>query len=640
MKYLRAASITLLIAFSSAFSGDHQITHARSKRQQFSLGSIPTVLTNNGLTSLVDSLVKAGLAEALSGPGPFTIFAPTNNAFNGVDPTTLNSILKDVNLHQKVLAYHIVASFIPSSAFNNEVIVHSASGENLRINVYKSVQPETVTVNGALKIKTLEAGNGIIHVINKVLIPEPESNIMQVLERKGNFSTLLTALAITGLTPTIQNAGPFTLFAPTDAAFRSLPAGALDSLIKNPEELKKVLLTHLVAGTVFSRGLPSGAITVVSGANVKAVVGFNRVTIDNAQVIEPDLFASNGVIHVIDSVILRPFDQPVKAVSNELVKAVTNQPNKVVANQPNKAVANKPTEKIVVSNPTEKTIANKPTEKTIAIANQQPTPTVRDIPIILKENGLTTLASLVAKAGLASALSGPGPFTLFAPTNDAFGAIDLSTLNTLLQDVNLLRSVLTYHVVTSALAPASIENELVIKSLAGESLRFNVYKKGKVVTINGALGLKVLEASNGIIYVIDKVLVPDNDKSIVKVLESKGKFTTLISALVVAGLKNHLDTAGPFTLFAPTDDAFKALPAGVLDSLLNKPKELQKVLLSHVVPATLYGRGLSSGQLHLARGGDVAVTVKETGVKISNADVIEADIAAANGVIHVINNLF
>jgi transforming growth factor-beta-induced protein len=156
-----------------------------------------------------------------------------------------------------------------------------------------------------------------------------------------------------------------------------------------------------------------------------------------------------------------------------------------------------------------------------------------------------------------------------------------------------------------------------------------------VVTINGALGLKVLEASNGIIYVIDKLLVPDNDKSIVKVLESKGKFTTLITALVVAGLKNHLDTgtsnifpykisclwflmdyfanvAGPFTLFAPTDDAFKALPAGVLDSLLNKPKELQKVLLSHVVPATLYSRGLSSGQLHLARGGDVAVTVNES----------------------------
>jgi transforming growth factor-beta-induced protein len=73
-----------------------------------------------------------------------------------------------------------------------------------------------------------------------------------------------------------------------------------------------------------------------------------------------------------------------------------------------------------------------------------------------------------------------GPFTLFAPTNDAFAAIDSATLNTLLQDVNLLKGVLTYHVVTSTLAPASIENELVIKSLAGESLRLNLYKKGKV----------------------------------------------------------------------------------------------------------------------------------------------------------------
>ncbi|XP_046658066.1 transforming growth factor-beta-induced protein ig-h3-like [Daphnia pulicaria] len=575
--YLTATLITLLIALSSAFPGrphHHQSTHTR-RTQQNTPGTIPTVLTNIGLTTLVDSVVKAGLAETLSGPGPFTVFAPTNEAFSSVDPTTLNTILKDVNLLQKVLTYHVVASLIPSSGLTNEAIARSVSGENLRINVYKSVQPEAITVNGALKIKTFEASNGIIHVIDKVLVPEPESNIIQVLEKKDKFSTLLTALNIAGLTPTAKSDGPFTLFAPTDAAFSSLPAGALDSLIKNPEELKKILLTHLVAGTVFSRGLSSGSIPVVSGANVKAVLGLNRVTIDNAQVIEPDLFAWNGVIHVIDSVILQP-----------------------------------------------------------------PTPEVRDISMILnKESGLTTLASLVAKAGLADALSGPGPFTLFAPTNDAFAAIDSATLNTLLQDVNLLKGVLTYHVVTSTLAPASIENELVIKSLAGESLRLNLYKKGKVVTINGALSLNVLEASNGIIYVIDKVLVPDNDKSIVKVLESKGKFTTLITALGVAGLKNHLDTAGPFTLFAPTDDAFKALPSGALDSLINKPEELKKVLLDHVVPNTLYSRGLLSGQLNLARGGVVAVTVNENGVKISNSDVIEADVVAANGVIHVINNL-
>lgn len=156
----------------------------------------------------------------------------------------------------------------------------------------------------------------------------------------------------------------------------------------------------------------------------------------------------------------------------------------------------------------------------------------------------------------------------------------------------------------------------------------------QVVTINGALRLKALEASNGIIYVIDKVLVPDSDKSIVKVLASKGKFTTLITALNIAGLKTHLDTgksrctlikhpivlicihyaitAGPFTLFAPPDSAFEALPAGVLDSLIANPRELKNVLLSHVVPSTLYSRGISSGQLNLAKGGSVGVTVSQS----------------------------
>lgn len=601
MKYLIAAFVTLLIASSSAFSDGPQTNHTRIKRQ-FSLGSIPIVLTNNGLTTLVDLVVKAGLAEALSGPGPFTVFAPINNAFSTVDPSILNAILSDITALRKVIAYHVVESTLPAALFKNELTPLSASGENLRVNVYDSGDAKTVTINGALKIRTLEATNGVIHVINKVLIPEPESNIIEVLEKKGNFTTLLTALAVAGLTTTIQNAGPFTLFAPTDDAFRSLPAGTLDSLITNREELKKVLLSHVASGTLYKRGLSSGLVPVIAGGNVKAAVGFNGAMFGNAQMIETDLFASNGVIHVINSVILHS----------------VGQTPKVVFNQPSKAVDNQPTKPPV---------------------NQQKTRVARTIASILNENGLTTLADLLVKAGLVNVLSQQGPFTLFAPTNDAFNAVDSVTLNALLQDVNLLKRVLTYHVVPSAIPPVSIKNELVTNSLAGESLRINEYNNRKVVTINGALRLKALEAENGIVYVIDKVLIPDNNKSIVKVLETKGKFTTLMTALVVSGLKNHLDSAGPFTLFAPSDDAFKALPAGVLNSLFTNPSELQKVLLSHVIPTTVYSRGLSSGHLNLARGGKVAVTVSQSGVKISNASIIKADLAAANGVIHVINNL-
>ncbi|KZS17106.1 Uncharacterized protein APZ42_016664 [Daphnia magna] len=601
MKYLIAAFVTLLIASSSAFSDGHQTNHTRIKRQ-FSLGSIPIVLTNNGLTTLVDLVVKAGLAEALSGPGPFTVFAPINNAFTTVDPSILNAILSDITVLRKVIAYHVVESTLPAALFKNELTPLSASGENLRVNVYDSGDAKTVTINGALKIRTLEATNGVIHVINKVLIPEPESNIIEVLEKKGNFTTLLTALAVAGLTTTIQNAGPFTLFAPTDDAFRSLPAGTLDSLITNREELKKVLLSHVASGTLYKRGLSSGLVPVIAGGNVKAAVGFNGAMFGNAQMIETDLFASNGVIHVINSVILHS----------------VGQTPKVVFTQPSKAVDSQPTKPPV---------------------NQQKTRVARTIASILNENGLTTLADLLVKAGLVNVLSQQGPFTLFAPTNDAFNAVDSVTLNALLQDVNLLKRVLTYHVVPSAIPPVSIKNELVTNSLAGESLRINEYNNRKVVTINGALRLKALEAENGIVYVIDKVLIPDNNKSIVKVLETKGKFTTLMTALVVSGLKNHLDSAGPFTLFAPSDDAFKALPAGVLNSLFTNPSELKKVLLSHVIPTTVYSRGLSSGHLNLARGGKVAVTVSQSGVKISNANIIEADLAAANGVIHVINNL-
>uniref|UniRef100_A0A0P5AJR4 Fasciclin domain-containing protein n=1 Tax=Daphnia magna TaxID=35525 RepID=A0A0P5AJR4_9CRUS len=528
MKYLIAAFVTLLIASSSAFSDGHQTNHTRIKRQ-FSLGSIPIVLTNNGLTTLVDLVVKAGLAEALSGPGPFTVFAPINNAFTTVDPSILNAILSDITVLRKVIAYHVVESTLPAALFKNELTPLSASGENLRVNVYDSGDAKTVTINGALKIRTLEATNGVIHVINKVLIPEPESNIIEVLEKKGNFTTLLTALAVAGLTTTIQNAGPFTLFAPTDDAFRSLPAGTLDSLITNREELKKVLLSHVASGTLYKRGLSSGLVPVIAGGNVKAAVGFNGAMFGNAQMIETDLFASNGVIHVINSVILHS----------------VGQTPKVVFNQPSKAVDNQPTKPPV---------------------NQQKTRVARNIASILNENGLTTLADLLVKAGLVNVLSQQGPFTLFAPTNDAFNAVDSVTLNALLQDVNLLKRVLTYHVVPSAIPPVSIKNELVTNSLAGESLRINEYNNRKVVTINGALRLKALEAENGIVYVIDKVLIPDNNKSIVKVLETKGKFTTLMTALVVSGLKNHLDSAGPFTLFAPSDDAFKALPAGVLNS--------------------------------------------------------------------------
>lgn len=153
------------------------------------------------------------------------------------------------------------------------------------------------------------------------------------------------------------------------------------------------------------------------------------------------------------------------------------------------------------------------------------------------------MVDLATKAGLAGALSGPGPLTVFAPTNEAFDAVPPVILKSLQMDPDLLKRVLTYHVLPSELSPSAIKNEHLAKNMAGQSVRLNVYGTDKV-TVNGALRLKTLEASNGIVYVIDKVLVPGDDKSsnIVQVLEKRGGFSTLLFALGATGLTKHFET--------------------------------------------------------------------------------------------------
>ncbi len=133
-------------------------------------------------------------------------------------------------------------------------------------------------------------------------------DIVQTATEAGSFKTLLTAVKAAGLVETLQGTGPFTVFAPTDAAFAALPAGTLDGLLKDPAALKKVLLYHVVSGSVTSDkvvGLTSA--TSVEGSPIAISVKDGTVYLnDSAKVVTPDVMASNGVIHVIDKVILPP----------------------------------------------------------------------------------------------------------------------------------------------------------------------------------------------------------------------------------------------------------------------------------------------------------------------------------------------
>lgn len=135
--------------------------------------------------------------------------------------------------------------------------------------------------------------------------PAPTMNIVETTKAATNFTTFAKAIEAAGLTDTLKNAGPYTIFAPTDEAFAKLPAGTLDSLMANKEELKKVLLHHVVTGKLTSKEIAAvQSAPTMDGSALKVTAAGDKITIENAKVVQPDIAASNGVIHGIDTVLI------------------------------------------------------------------------------------------------------------------------------------------------------------------------------------------------------------------------------------------------------------------------------------------------------------------------------------------------
>ncbi len=133
------------------------------------------------------------------------------------------------------------------------------------------------------------------------------ADIVDTAVAAGSFKTLVTAVKAAGLVETLKSTGPFTVFAPTDAAFAKLPAGTVEALLKDPEKLKKILTYHVVAGKVMAADVVKlTSAKTVEGASVKISASGGKVMIDNATVAKADIVCDNGVIHVIDTVILPP----------------------------------------------------------------------------------------------------------------------------------------------------------------------------------------------------------------------------------------------------------------------------------------------------------------------------------------------
>lgn len=246
-----------------------------------------------------------------------------------------------------------------------------------------------------------------------------------------------------------------------------------------------------------------------------------------------------------------------------------------------------------------------------------------------------TLVQAVKNAGLVDTLKGPGPFTVFAPTDNAFAKLPKGTLETLLKRENRskLVDILTYHVIPGRIRAAEAAELPKEDTVQGTSVL--IAKDGKTLRVGGAAVLKAnIDASNGVIHVIDTVLLP---KDIVETAESAGKFKTLLAAAKAAGLVDALKTKEPLTVFAPTDTAFEALPEGTVADLLKPGNQdrLAAILSYHVVPGTIE---LGGQQVETLQGGQV--DIRPTGsFRVNEAHVVLADIRATNGLLHVIDQV-
>ena len=263
---------------------------------------VDVAISAGSFETLVAAVKAAGLVETLKGKGPFTVFAPTDEAFSKVPKDMIDALLKPENKAKltAILTYHVVPGKVMAADVVKMKSAQTVNGQMVSINV----KGDTVMVDNAKVIKTdIEASNGVIHVIDAVILPK---DIVDTAVAAGVFETLVAAVKAAGLVDTLKGEGPFTVFAPIDDAFKKLPAGTVESLLKpeNKDKLKAVLTYHVISGKVMAADLlKMTSAKTVNGQNV--AIG---LTIDNARVVQPDIKCSNGVIHVIDNVILPKSD--------------------------------------------------------------------------------------------------------------------------------------------------------------------------------------------------------------------------------------------------------------------------------------------------------------------------------------------
>lgn len=284
---------------------------------------VDQVIADGRFSTLVTAMTKAELVEVLQSKGPFTVFAPTDKAFAKLPKGTVEELLKPENRAQlqAVLKYHVSPGATRLVAALDAGTAATVQGESLSI----AFAEGRVRVNGATVLDAdIQSSNGVIHVIDSVLLPpKPRNDIPSVAKRAGVFTTLLAAANAAGLNDALASEGPFTILAPTDEAFKALPKGTIEKLLKeeNRDQLKAILTYHVIPGNVSAGdALNAKKAKTLNGMPVSFGIEDGLLRVNGATIRKADITCDNGVIHVIDAVLLPPTKGKADAQKNTAIK--------------------------------------------------------------------------------------------------------------------------------------------------------------------------------------------------------------------------------------------------------------------------------------------------------------------------------
>ena len=300
-----ATTALILGTFTTTRADDAPVRKAKPNRNKPSI--VATAASAGSFRSLVNALVAADLVDALRDDGPFTVFAPTDEAFAKLPAADLASLLKPENKEalKKILTLHVVPGLLSSEALASHGSPKTLNGAKLAV----ASNRHGLAINEATVIKAdLVCGNGVIHVIDRILTPSASTtDLLSVAESKKTFAVLGAAIKAAGLEEALRGDGPFTVLAPTDEAFSKIPKEKLEALLQpaNKGQLAEILKFHVIPGRLTARQVVSaGKAKTLQGGSVSASIEEGRLVVGGAKVLATDIKADNGIIHAIDSVLI------------------------------------------------------------------------------------------------------------------------------------------------------------------------------------------------------------------------------------------------------------------------------------------------------------------------------------------------